>query len=356
MPKRACCYLCLVLCCVSLHLETVSAEETKQKPAADQKTNAQTYEAILYELGAFPVSRLAKGYWDNGHPGQFYKKGKREDVAGWIRPFWTRADRYDLPKKPLSYERYVSLMDVETYQKTKDPLLFAIIQFTLEEFLYRDLEIKNPEDFLKVYHAKMGLDHQVLVLLKRRGLTAQEVTHLYERQKVPLLLRCLPPPEKGQDGYILFLEQISSGRTLQAGYRFEAYKLLYEWDQEKYLTGYKEFLIKHTEQTPDVLDRCFMNEALLKLGDEDCFTVVRRSLVTDPIYVLAEEKAKECRRVWHFGNGPGMDVGETEMYHLLKGLLFVSNKQDLSEETVQKIQHTRATLEAKKQERRGSGD
>lgn len=69
MPKRACCYLFLVLCCVSLHLETVSAEEAKQKPAVDQKTNTQTYEAMLYELGAFPVSKLTRPYFNQGRPG-----------------------------------------------------------------------------------------------------------------------------------------------------------------------------------------------------------------------------------------------------------------------------------------------
>ncbi|QDT45725.1 hypothetical protein Pan241w_58530 [Gimesia alba] len=386
MPKRACCYLFLVLCYVSLQLETVSAEEAKQKPAVDQKTNTQTYEAMLYELGAFPVNKLTRPYFNQGRPGEVYaNKGRRGDVHGWLPPervrkggYLTASEkkRYGIPKASLPYQRYLSLIDIGTYQKTKDPLLHSIIQFVFDELHERKVKSPTPGAILSVYQPSKEWDHKFLWQLKSEALSGPDVARLYQRYRVPLLLRCLSLPEKEPENYVRFLEQISSDKGLHGGYRFEAYKQLYAWDQEQYRSGYKAFLIKQTEQTPDVLDRCFMNEALLKLGDEDCFAVVRRSLVTDPIYdvrisilrnlkkldlqhlfldpiqVLAEEKAKECRHYWHFGNGPGMDVGETEMYHLLKGLLFVSSKRDLSEETVQKIQHARATLEVKKQERR----
>lgn len=370
--------------------ESFAAEKTQPEPAApditDLRTQTEKYEAQLYELGAFPVSKLTKPYENNGRPGEVYaNKGRRVDVHGWLPPDAVRKGgylsesekkRYEIPKAALPFQRYLSLIDMGTYQQTKDPLLHSIIQFAFEEIRERKAKSPTPGAILSVYQPSREWDHYFLWQLKSEALSGPDVARLYQRYRVPLLLRCLSLPEKGQKDYTRFLEQISSDKGLHGGYRFEAFKQLYEWDQEKYVTGYKVFLIQQTEQTPNVLDRCFMHEALLKLGDEDCFAVVRRSLVTDPIYdvrtsiledlkeldlqhlfldpiqVLAEEKAKACRRFWHFGNGPGMDVGETEMYHLLKGLLFVSNKRDLSEETVQKIQHARATLEAKKQERR----
>ena len=49
----------------------------------------QPYEAMLYELGAFPVAKLTKPYWTNGNPGQVYGKGERLDVDGWLPPYWT---------------------------------------------------------------------------------------------------------------------------------------------------------------------------------------------------------------------------------------------------------------------------
>ena len=363
-------------------------QERAISAVVSQKIPSESYEDILYELGAFPVSKLTLPYFDNGRPGEVYaNKGRRVDVHGWLPPdavrkggYLTKSEKksYGIPKMALPFQRYLSLIDMETYQQTKDPLLHSIIQFVFDELHERKVKSPTPGAILSVYKPSKEWDHKFLWQLKSEALSGPDVARLYQRYRVPLLLRCLSLPEKGQEKYTRFLEQISSDKGLHGGYRFEAYKQLYAWNQEKYLPGYKAFLINQTEQTPDVLDRCHMHRALLELGNEDCFVVVRRSLITDPIYdvrtsiledlkeldlqhlfldpiqVLAEEKAKECRRIWFFGNGPGMDVGETEMYHLLKGLLFASNKRDLSEETVQKIQHARATLEAKKQERRNA--
>ncbi|MDF1746681.1 MAG: hypothetical protein P1V19_23500, partial [Gimesia sp.] len=60
MPKSACCCLFLALFCTSCK----PADETVDKPAVEtplvQKTPSESYEEILYELGAFPVSKLTK--------------------------------------------------------------------------------------------------------------------------------------------------------------------------------------------------------------------------------------------------------------------------------------------------------
>jgi hypothetical protein len=105
--------------------------------AAD-KTATPKYEKMLYDLGAFPVAKLTKDYWTNGNPGKVYGKGERIDVDGWLPPNWaasylTKAEkaRYGIPKKPLSYEQYVAMLDIDAYQRTHDPTLFLVMRFAL---------------------------------------------------------------------------------------------------------------------------------------------------------------------------------------------------------------------------------
>ena len=44
---------------------------------AEDKTVTLKYEKMLYDLGAFPVAKLTKSYWTNGHPGKVYRKGHK---------------------------------------------------------------------------------------------------------------------------------------------------------------------------------------------------------------------------------------------------------------------------------------
>tara|TARA_R110002095_G_scaffold185025_1_gene162242 strand:+ start:3515 stop:4507 length:993 start_codon:yes stop_codon:yes gene_type:complete len=276
---------------------------------------------------------------------------------------------YGIPKAPLSYERYVELIDVETYRKTNDLLLAAIIEFTLDEFHWRKIKIKNPENILQIYHAKMGLDHDVLRLLKQCGLTGPEIASLYRQNQVPLLLRCLTPPESGQDDYIAFLENISSDKLLDAGYRFEAYSLLYQLDKQKYLAGYKAFLIKNVNQVSSWSDRCRMNPALLEIGDQECLQIVKQNLLNAPLFevrtsildslkeqgivaefldtiqLLAEGKGKAFRHGLHFGNGPGMNEGDSEYKQVLRRHLSWARQQDnLTKAAQEKIQSSLYSL------------
>ncbi len=264
----------------------------------------ETYEAILYELGAIPVSKLTKPYWNNGEPVEVFSKGTREDVHGWLSPFWVRTDsyltvsekkEYGIPRAPLSYERYIALLDVETYQKTKDPLLFAIIQFTLEEFLYRDLEIKIPHDLLKVYHARMGLEDLVLWTLEDQGLTGPMVADLYRQYQDERLFRYLIPPEAGQDEYKAFLEQLLAGSKIKLEQRFEVYTQLYQSDQKFYLAGFKAFLLDNVEQMLDWIDRSKMYAALMEIGDEECVAAIDRALLNDPTAQTRESLLRELQ-------------------------------------------------------------
>lgn len=374
MPKSACCYLFLAVCCVSCK----PAEETIDKPVVEtplvQKLPSESYEEVLYELGAFPVSKLTKPYLNDGNPGQVYFMGRRVDVHGWLSPYWVRTDSYvtGITKAPLRYERYVEIMDVETYQKTKDPLLFAIIQFTLNELHWRKINIKNPEDILKVYHAKMGLDNDALWLLKRRELIdGPMIADLYRQYQDPLLFHYLIPPESGQGDYRVFLEQLLADQKIDAAHRFAVYTQLYQSDKKTNLAGYKGFIFQNIERLSKWHDRYQMNEALLNIGDEESTEVVNQSLLNDPVTEVREAilfDLKEQGRIDEFietihllclGKGKpcsGVSMnrrfllgGESELSHELRDFLnWAKKKQNLKQETQHKIESALQALTIKR--------
>ncbi|QDV21473.1 hypothetical protein Pan153_61610 [Gimesia panareensis] len=365
----------LLLCLTGVCLDSVAAEVRKQESAPqtslDFKSRTQEYEAILEELGAFPVSKLTKPYWNNGDPGKVYIKGTRLDVHGWLPPDLVRRhsyltesemQSYGIPKQPLSYERYVSFLDVESYQKTKDPLLFAIIKFTLEELRDRKLEIKNPDDVLQVYHAKIGLDHLALWTLHNRGLTGPMVADLYRQYQDDLLFRFLVPPKAGQDDYRLFLERLLTDTKIKPKQRFEVYTRLYQSDQQLYRAGYKVFLLGNVKQLSDWYDRSLMYEALMEIGDQRSVAAVNHALLNDPIaqtrefllrklsgqgkvmkhlsaiHLLALGKCAPFE-IEFYPCGPAFQTAETVLDDSLRACLKQAQKQEtLSKETELKIQ------------------
>ncbi|WP_417394082.1 hypothetical protein [Gimesia chilikensis] len=367
-------FLLLVLGCGTGSQPLVPESEDDRGAAVqtDPETSpTESYEAILYELGAIPVSKLTKPYWNNGEPGEVFSKGTREDVHGWLSPYLVRRfsyltgserQSYGIPKPPLSYERYVALLDVETYQKTKDPLLFAIIEFTLDELLRRKLEINNPDDILQVYHARMGLEDLVLWTLKGRGLTGPMVADLYRQYQDDRLLDYLVPPEAGQDAYKAFLEQLLTDSKIELDQRFVVYTQLYESDHAACLAGYKAFILSNVEQVPHWRDRYAMYEALIRIGDEECVAAVDQALLNDPtaqtresllrelqeqsqvveyldtIHLLALGKSKPFE-IEYYPNAPIFQKEETVLDDSLRACLKQVQKQKtLSKETEQKIQ------------------
>ncbi len=107
--------------------------------AAEKTEKNSAYEKMLYDLGAFPVTKLTKRPWTNGNPGKVYSKGQRVDVDGWLPPsrapgYLRAAERatYGIPKQPLTYEQYLALLDIDTYKRTHDPMLFLVMRFALE--------------------------------------------------------------------------------------------------------------------------------------------------------------------------------------------------------------------------------
>ena len=90
------------------------------------------YERMLYDLGAFPVAKVTRPYWDNRDAGKVCSKGTRVDVDGWLPPasaayYLTDAEklRYGIPKAALRYEQYMGMLDLDTYQRNHDPASFS---------------------------------------------------------------------------------------------------------------------------------------------------------------------------------------------------------------------------------------
>ncbi|MCA9007813.1 MAG: hypothetical protein KDA70_21255, partial [Planctomycetaceae bacterium] len=265
-------------------------------------------------------------------------------------------------KPPLGYERYIALLDVETYQKTKDPLLFAIINFTLEELRDRKLKIKNPDDVLQVYHAKIGLDNLALRTLHNRGLTGPMLADLYRQYQDDLLFRFLVPPQAGQDDYRLFLERLLTDSKIKSEQRFEVYTRLYQSDQQLYRAGYKAFLLGNVKQLTDWFDRSLMYEALMEIGDQECVAAVNHALLNDPIAqtrefllrkMLSQGKIMKHLDAIHllalgkcapfeiefYPCGPPFQTAETVLDDSLRDCLIQVQKQKtLSKETELKIQ------------------
>ena len=124
------------------------------------------YERMLYALGAFPVGKLTKHYYTNGNPGKVYSKGDRIDVDGWLPPFWaadgtylTDAEKsaYGIPKAALRYDEYISMLDIVRYKQTRDPELFLVMRFALDELGRQRIAVKKS-DVLRVYEAQIDLE------------------------------------------------------------------------------------------------------------------------------------------------------------------------------------------------------
>lgn len=260
--------------------------------AKPQKITAEACEALLYELGAYPVSRLTREYPHGDTQEVVYGQPTRVDVDGWLPPKAVRSAKYltyqekraqGIPKPPLSYERYIEIMDTDAYQRTKDPRLFLVIKLALQEFRDREIVIKDPEDILKIYHARMGLDAAVLSLFKSRYAPGIIFARLYQRHQDPLVLRFLPPVERGQAEYRQFLEQQVDNPQLKVKDRFYVYRRLYQADKQQHRDGYQAFLVENVEQMDAWYDRSQMVQALLEIESEESVRVAKRCLLNDPV-------------------------------------------------------------------------
>jgi hypothetical protein len=252
----------------------------------------EKYKAILYALGAVPVSELDRKLWSDEEGQTVRLKGQRVDVNGWLSPYWVKSGsfltgeekrKYGIPKKPLTYTKYVSLLDVDGYKKTRHPLQYTIMAFVLENMLTEGIDIEKSGDMVKVYEAKVGLEERALSLL-RDHVNSIEIVQLYNKHGDIRLLNVFPVPQPHEERYIKFLSALAEGSSDQ---KWSALNLLYTMDKATYKVKFRDFMIRRIRTTDSWPERIRMNRALAEIGDKKSLESLAASLLRDP--------ATECR-------------------------------------------------------------
>lgn len=291
---------------------TVLAEEKTAKDAA--------YEKMLYDLGAFPVAKLTKSYWTNGNPGKVYSKGQRVDVDGWLPPdrasgYLTDAEqaRYGIPKKPLTYEQYMAMLDIATYKRARNPMLFLVMRFALESMEREQVPIRK-EDILRIYESRIGLE-EFAVRLLRGQLSSADAVRLVRDYGDERLFDVLPAPQAADKAYVAFLIEQADAPRWSIRCRHNAYTLLFAMDEDAYCNPYRKFLLRHVQMAKDWRGRASLYEDLIRLKDAESMQAIRDALLHDPI--------TECREaILH-------DLEEQgEIASVIDAILIVANGQD----------------------------
>ena len=287
---------------------------------AAEKPAAPKYEKMLYDLGAFPVAKLTQPYWTNGHPGEVYSKGTRVDVDGWLSPYWapsylTEAEKvqYGIPKKLPSYEQCVAMLDIDTYKRTHDPMLFLVMRFTLESMRQNDMRVRIA-DILRVYEAKVGLEPFAVPLLWGRW-SNEDAMRLIGTYGDERLFDVLPKPQPTDKAYIAFLVEQAGAAKWPTHCRHDAFKLLFAVDEKTYRKPYREFLLSHVKTTENWWERADLYRGLTQLKDDESLRAVREGLVHDPV--------TECRESILYGLEERGEVASA-----IDAILVIANGQD----------------------------
>lgn len=248
----------------------------------------EKYKATLRALGAVPVSELDRKFWGDEQGQTAYLKGERVDINGWLSPYWAKSsifltdaekERLGIPKKPLTYSEFISLLDVDAYNKTKHPLQFAIMAFVLENMLTEGIEIVDPDGFIKVYDAGIGLEERALSLLKGH-VNSDEVMRLYEKHGDTRLLDVFPVPRPEEEKYIEFLRTVAEKEPNRGWF---ALSLLYTMDKATYKVPFRDFMISKVRATDNSGARIAMYRALVEIEDEKSVEFLAESLLNDPV-------------------------------------------------------------------------
>lgn len=261
--------------------------------AAAPATGPANYEQTLYDLGAFPVAKLTKPYWTNGNPGRVYSKGRRVDVDGWVPPYETPSyltdaekTTYGIPRKALRYEQYMALLDVDTYKRTRDPKLFLVMRFTLENMFWGNMRLKR-EDLLRVYEARIGLEEWAVPLGKGQ-LPSDDGMRLLRTYGDEKLFDILPAPKAADKTYVTFLEEQANASKWSLRARLSAHRLLYALDKKACRKPYEDFLLANAKSAKEWWERSLMYEDLITLHDENAWQAVREGLMRDPVTEVRE--------------------------------------------------------------------
>jgi hypothetical protein len=263
-------------------------------------------ETILYSLGAVPVSELDKKFWNSDRDPTVYRKGRRVDVHGWLSPYRAQStiflsdadkERYGIPKEPLTYSEYVSLLDIDGYRTTQHPLQYAIMAFVLENMLFQGVEIEDVDPIIAVYEAHIGLEARALSLLKGR-VSSDIVMDLYNKHGDGRLLDIFPVPQAREERYISFLQRVAE---MEPRNRY-VFSLLYEMDPNTYRVPFRDLMIRAIREPGRGGFHVKAFRGLVEIGDEEAIEILAESLLNDPVTENREEilhaaaKANQCSK------------------------------------------------------------
>jgi hypothetical protein len=210
------------------------------------------------------------------------------EVNGWLSPYWAKIyglqigagiKREDIPKELQTYAEYISLLDLDEYRKTKNPLQYAIMAFALDNLLMKQIKINNPNDIIRVYKSGIGLEERALPLLKGY-LKSDQAMQLYNEYRDARLLDVLPVPKPEDEKYIQFLLDLTDKEPNKG---WCALELLYKMDDVAYRERFRDFLVCRVQEMGNMQDRMGMYRALAEIGDDKSIGSLAISLLSDPL-------------------------------------------------------------------------
>jgi hypothetical protein len=205
------------------------------------------------------------------------------------------------------------LLDIDAFKRTRDPMLFLVMQFALESMERHDVRTRK-EDILRVYEAKIGLEAFTIPLL-RGQLSSADAMRLVRTYGDEKLFAILPTPKNTDKTYIAFLDVQASDAKWSIHCRQDAYKLLFAVDKITYRKSYQDFLLSNANTAKDWGDRADLYAGLIELKDEKSMTAVREGLVHDPITECRESILRSLKE-------------EGEVTSVIDAILVIANGQD----------------------------
>ena len=207
----------------------------------------------------------------------------------------------------------MAMLDIDTYKRTHDPMLFLVMRFALESMEREQVRVRK-EDILRVYEARIGLE-EFAVRLLREQLSSADAMRLIRTYGDEKLFSVLPAPQAADKAYVAFLAEQASAARWSISCRQDAYKLLFAMDENAYRKPYREFLLSHVQMAKDWWVRAGLYDGLVRLKDAESMKAIQEALVHDPI--------TECREaILYYLKEQG------EVASAIDAILMVANGQD----------------------------
>lgn len=263
--------------------------------------DAESYAALLRKLGAVPLRELVDQDDDIHFRTEPQPDGKdpREDIYGWLMPttalnYWKQG-RGPKPSLEISDVALSYILDVDSYTRTKDPLLWTMNHAVIERIAnlpFSSVDGVTRKKLLEAYRARAGFDSTILSVLKP---TAAEVIDLYASNPNPLAIEYLPPPVPSDQVYLNFLFARATEYRVGNYRRLLAYQLLataqpnYESIMIAFASGCASEILDHG-------DRRRVLNLLVKSKHPEAMGAVDRALRHDPWVEVRSDLLWEIRR------------------------------------------------------------